>query len=70
MDLHGFSRYKALDMLRKGLREWVNEAMKGEYPFVVAVNIICGGGNQVLSELVAQFIRDNPQFANRPKGIA
>ena len=38
-------------------------------PFVIAVDIVCGGGNQVLSELVAQFIRDNSQVANRPKGI-
>ncbi|KAL9184637.1 hypothetical protein ACHAXT_012607 [Thalassiosira profunda] len=69
LDLHGFSRYKALGQLRKSLAEWIDVAMKGEYPFVVAVDIICGGGNQVLSEVVAQFIRNSPQIANRPKSI-
>ena len=69
LDLHGCSRYKALGKLRKGLREWYDEAMRGEYPFVVSVDIICGKGQQVLSELVAQFIRDHPQVANRPKGM-
>mmetsp|Transcript_14419 Transcript_14419/g.34767 ORF Transcript_14419/g.34767 Transcript_14419/m.34767 type:complete len:532 (-) Transcript_14419:295-1890(-) len=68
LDLHGCSGFKAVDILRKGLLEWVDDAMKGEYPFVIAVDVICGGGNQVLSEIVAQFIRDSPQVANRPKG--
>ena len=68
LDLHGCSMDKALEMLHKGLHEWVEEAMKGEHPFVIPVNIICGGGNQILSEVVAQFIRDNPQVANRPRG--
>ena len=69
LDLHGCSRYKALGLLRKSLAEWIEAAMKGEYPFVVAVDIICGGGNQVLSEVVAQFIRNSPQIANRPKSV-
>ena len=68
LDLHGCSKDEALEMLQKGLHEWVDEAMKGEHPFVIPVNIICGGGNQILSEVVAQFIRDNPQVANRPRG--
>lgn len=68
LDLHGYSRYKAIGVLRKGIQEWIVEAMRGQYPFVVPVDIICGAGNQVLSEVVAQFIRDNSQVANRPKG--
>ena len=69
LDLHGCSRYKALGVLRKRLPAWVEDAMKGDYPFVIKVDIICGCGNQVLSELVAQFIRDNDQVANRPKCV-
>ena len=69
LDLHGCSRYKAMGLLRKNLQEWVDLAMKGEYPFLIPCDIICGGGNQLLSEIVAQFIRDSPQVANRRKGI-
>ena len=45
----------------------IDIAMKGNHPFVIRVDIVCGRGNQVLSELVASFIRDSPQVANRPK---
>lgn len=69
LDLHGCSRYSALNILTKRLYEWVDEAMSGEYPFVIPVDVICGGGNQVLSEIVAQFVCDNRQVANRPKGL-
>ena len=69
LDLHGCSRYKAMGMLRKSLQEWVDIAMNGEYPFLIPCDIICGGGNQILSEIVAQFIRDSPQVANRRKGV-
>ncbi|KAL7536415.1 hypothetical protein ACHAXR_007147 [Thalassiosira sp. AJA248-18] len=69
LDLHGCSRYKAIGVLRKRLPAWVEEAMKGDYPFVIKVDVICGCGHQVLSELVAQFIRDNDQVANRPKCV-
>lgn len=31
LDLHGCSRYKALGLLRKGLIEWVDKAMQGDY---------------------------------------
>ena len=68
LDLHACSRYKALGVLRKHLPKWIDTAMKGDHPFVIPVDIVCGGGNQILSELVAQFIRDNPQIANRPRG--
>jgi len=68
LDLHGCTRDKARCILKESLRLWVDTAMRGEYPFVIAVDIICGGGKQVISELVAQFIHDNSQVANRPKG--
>lgn len=68
LDLHGCTRDKAQCILRESFQEWIDIAMRGEYPFVIAVDIICGSGKQVISELVAQFIRDNYQVANRPRG--
>lgn len=47
---------------------WVEQAMKGDHPFVLAADSICGGGSQLLSEVVANWIRAKPQVANRPKG--
>jgi len=70
LDLHGRSRPEALGLLRRRLAIWSERAMMSDYPFVVAADIVCGRGTQGLSELVADFIRDNPQVANRPKGIA
>ena len=69
VDLHGHSKDEAIEKLNKSLTKWVVKAMKGADPWVIPVDIICGGGNQVLSETVAQWIRENPKVANRPKGI-
>ncbi|KAL7540296.1 hypothetical protein ACHAXR_010011 [Thalassiosira sp. AJA248-18] len=41
--------------------------MRGEYPWVIPVDIVCGGGSQILSEAVKAWIRNNRQVANRPK---
>jgi DNA-nicking Smr family endonuclease len=68
LDLHGMSKQQALQLLDEKLPVWVDLAMKGHHPFVLAVDIICGGGTQLLSEVVAQWIGDNNQVANRPKG--
>lgn len=68
IDLHGCSQADAMKLLDKGLPNWVDSAMKGEYPFVIPVDIICGAGNQILSEVVENWIRTNRQVANRPKG--
>ena len=55
--LHGCSRDNASEMLNKGLRNWVDCAMKREYQFVIPVGIVCGGGNQVLLYLsLASFV--------------
>ena len=70
LDLHGCSKAKASKLLQQSLKKWVELAQKGEYPFIISVDIICGGGSQVLTELVAQFIRENAQVANRPRGLA
>eukprot|EP00970_Alexandrium_tamarense_P002773 scaffold389_cov211-Alexandrium_tamarense.AAC.10 len=42
--------------------------MKGDHPFVIQLNIVCGGGSQVVSEVVKVWIRDSKQIANGPKG--
>ena len=53
--------------LNKSLPNWVETAMKGDDPWVIAMDIICGGGNQVLSEVVAKWIRNNSRVTNRSK---
>lgn len=68
LDLHGLSKKQALETLKVSLPRWVGTAMKGDYPFVIPIDVICGGGNQALSEVVANFIRNEQQVANRPKG--
>lgn len=69
IDLHGYSRDEALETLDKSLPGWVETAMKGESPWVTPVDIVCGGGSQLLSETVKGWIRANRQVANRPKSI-
>ncbi len=56
LDLHGLSKKQALETLKENLPRWVDTAMKGDYPFVIPIDVICGRGNQVLSEVVATFI--------------
>ena len=67
IDLHGLSKKEALENLNKSLPSWVNAAMRGNNPWVLGVDIICGGGSQILSDTVKEWIRVNPQVANRPK---
>lgn len=69
LDLHGYTRDEALLKLNKSLPAWVDIAMKGSYPFVIPVMIVCGCGNQVLSETVEKWIRGHAQVANSPKGL-
>ena len=70
LDLHGLSKDEALKKLDVSLPVWVANAMKGESPWVIPVDIICGGGSQVLSEVVKEWIRNNSQVANRPKNYS
>jgi len=70
LDLHGCTKDEALEMLGENFLVWVDTAMKGEYPWVIPVDIVCGGGNQILSEVVKGWVRNNLQVANRPKGYA
>ncbi|KAL9184574.1 hypothetical protein ACHAXT_012544 [Thalassiosira profunda] len=68
LDLHGLTRDEALIRLNESLPFWVDTAMKGEDPWVIPVDIVCGGGSQILSETVQHWIRSNRQVANRPRG--
>jgi len=68
LDLHGCTKDEALAKLDESLVIWVDAAMRGSYPFVMPVKIICGCGGQVLSETVEQWIRAHDQVANSPKG--
>ncbi|KAL7453171.1 hypothetical protein ACHAWC_004842 [Mediolabrus comicus] len=62
------SKVEALQALRKSLPNWNDLAMKGEYPWVIPVDIICGCGNQILSEVVTDWIKtENNKVRNRPK---
>jgi len=67
IDLHGHSKNKALDILNESLPEWVDTAMKGEYPWVMPVKIVCGCGNQTLSEVVRKWIKSTRNISNAPK---
>ena len=68
IDLHGCSRDEAIERLDKTLVVWVDTAMKGEYPWVIPATIICGGGNQILSETVETWIKGKKNVANAPRG--
>jgi len=68
VDLHGLSKDEAVERLDTSLAIWVDAVMRGEDPWVLGVDTICGGGGRILSDAVKEWIRDNPQVANRPKG--
>jgi DNA-nicking Smr family endonuclease len=67
VDLHGLTRDEALAVLDSKLPEWVDDAMRGAYPWVSSGVIICGGGNQILSEAVDQWIKNNVSVKKAPK---
>ncbi|KAL7523967.1 hypothetical protein ACHAXR_000382 [Thalassiosira sp. AJA248-18] len=68
LDLHGLTKEIALETLDMNLPHWVNLAMRSSYPFIQKVCIICGCGNQILSECVKNWIRQNKSYvANAPK---
>jgi len=70
LDLHGCTREEALRWLDGHLETWVDRAMRGSYPFVTPAVIVCGGGNQVLSETVQKWIRLKKNVCNAPKSAA
>lgn len=67
IDLHGLTSVEAESKLNESLPVWVKIAMHGSYPFVTRVNIICGGGAQILSEVVENWIKQNEKVSNAPK---
>jgi DNA-nicking Smr family endonuclease len=67
VDLHGYSKDEAVAKLDDCLPEWRDTAMRGEYPWVIPVEIVCGGGSQILSETVERWIKENDGVANAPK---
>ena len=69
IDLHGLSAEEAVYRLDKHLPDWIETAMKGTYPFVIPVKIVCGGGSQILAEVVENWIKQNDNVANAPKNM-
>mmetsp|Transcript_35399 Transcript_35399/g.74725 ORF Transcript_35399/g.74725 Transcript_35399/m.74725 type:complete len:533 (+) Transcript_35399:86-1684(+) len=67
LDLHGCTKEEALVKLDDSLKLWVDAAMQGSYPFVQPAVIVCGCGNQILSEVVESWIREKKNVANAPK---
>jgi len=68
-DLHGLTKEEALSTLNSSLPQWTDIAMKGSYPFVIPVKIVCGGGSQVLSEAVENWVRQTGNVCNAPKNL-
>ena len=66
IDLHGLTKQESFKSLDESLPIWYERAMSGSYPFVIQVEITCGAGRQVLSEVVEQWIKCNDQVANAP----
>ena len=66
LDLHGMSKDEAEQALKKSLPTWIKLAMKGGDPWVIPVDIICGGGNQILREVVDAWIKRENHVGNRP----
>ena len=69
IDLHGLTAEEAVFRLDKHLPDWIEMAMKGAYPFVIPVKIVCGGGSQILAEVVENWIKQNDNVANAPKNM-
>lgn len=65
IDLHGYSKVEALQQLDAALPDWMDAAMKSEYPWTVRVDIITGGGSQIVADSVDQWIRRNKNVARR-----
>jgi len=69
IDLHGLTAEEAVCRLDRHLPDWIETAMKGTYPFVIPVKIVCGGGSQILAEVVENWIKQNDNVANAPKNM-
>jgi len=67
VDLHGCTQEEAVEKLGSSLKTWMKTAMHGSYPWVIPAVIVCGGGNQILSETVDGWIKHTESVANAPK---
>jgi len=67
VDLHGLTRSEAVAELDSRLPAWYESAMRGEYPFILKVTIVCGGGNQIISEAVDRWIKTKDVVSKAPK---
>merc|ERR1712194_606031 len=67
LDLHRFTREEALFKLEESRKVWVDMAIQGSYPFVIPAMIVCGCGNQILSEIVQKWIKSTKNICNAPK---
>ncbi|KAL3786960.1 hypothetical protein ACHAWO_005099 [Cyclotella atomus] len=64
LDLYGCTRDEALFKLSSSLPNWLDAAMK-EHPYTLPVNIITGGGSQIVADAVEHWIRASRNVANR-----
>ena len=64
LDLHGCTKGEAIEKMNGLLPVWMATAMK-DHPYTVNVNIVCGGGHQILSETVEGWIKSQKNVANR-----
>lgn len=69
LDLHGCTKEEALVKLDDSLNVWVDVAQRGNYPFVMSAEIVCGCGNQILSETVQEWIKTSRNVCNTPKNL-
>ena len=69
LDLHGCTREEALVKLDDSLKLWIDIAQRGNYPFVMSAEIVCGCGNQILSETVQEWIKTTRNVCNTPKNL-
>ena len=67
IDLHNCIREEALCRLNEWEGSTMDAAMNGEYPFIIPAVIVCGGGAQILSEVVEDWIKEKKNVANAPK---
>ncbi|KAL3768354.1 LOW QUALITY PROTEIN: hypothetical protein ACHAWO_006757, partial [Cyclotella atomus] len=64
LDLHGCTRDEALFKLSSSLPDWLDAAMK-EHPYTLPVNIVAGGGSQIIADAVQHWIRESRNVTNR-----
>ena len=67
VDLRGMFKKEALNKMNECLPKWVQIAQRGLHRWVIPVKIICGGGNQLSSEVAESWVKETDQVAKAPK---